>query len=287
MHYTSSDSASSPTAPRGIAFSDLDGTLFRSDHTLSPGDRRALEGLKSQGILRVIATGRSLHSFRQVIGADFPADYVIFSTGAGIASLDQFEIIKASTLNQEEIARTLGVLRAAKIDFMLHHPIPHNHAFAFEAHGGHNPDFTTRLDLHAAWAQPMHTAPAWTQATQFVAILPPEQDVRIIDEIRNELDDLSIIRATSPFDHRSTWMEIFPRHVSKGTAASWLCHQLGVSSNNCMSVGNDYNDLDILEHTAHSYVVANAPADLTARFATVTSNNENGVAQAIAMWLGS
>jgi hypothetical protein len=52
-----------------------------------------------------------------------------------------------------------------------------------------------------------------------------------------------------------------------------------------MAIGNDYNDLAILQHAAHSYVVANAPEELTRRFATVASNNDNGVAQAVSMWL--
>ena len=50
------------TAPyKGIFVSDLDGTLLRGGR-ISEQDIRALHGLKDQGILRVIATGRSLYS---------------------------------------------------------------------------------------------------------------------------------------------------------------------------------------------------------------------------------
>ena len=273
------------TSPAGILFSDLDGTLFRSDDTLSPKDRTALEGLGRQGIIRVIATGRSLHSFRAVAGADFPADYVIFSTGAGVASLHPFDILKTTRLKRPEILQTVRILREARIDFMLHRPIPDNHAFAFETHGSSNPDFQTRLSRYRAWAEPLDTLRDWAEATQFVAILPPWRDLKIMDEIKKELAHLSIIRATSPFDHRSTWMEIFPEQVSKGTTAAWLCERLGISPGKSMAVGNDYNDLEILELCADSYVVANAPEDLTRRFSTVASNNDNGVTQAITHWL--
>lgn len=271
----------------GIVFSDLDGTLFRSDHTLSPVDKKTLEDLGTQGIIRVMATGRSLHSFRQVADPDFPADYLIFSTGAGVASLKNFDILKASALKHREIARTVHILRDAQIDFMLHHSIPHNHTFAFESQGAPNPDFTTRLSMHSQWGLPLENLEQWMEASQFVAILPPWRDVGIIDEIRAELSDLSIIRATSPFDHQSTWMEIFPRHVSKGTTASWLCDLLGIQPQDSMSIGNDYNDLELLEHTAHSYVVANAPKDLKKRFSTVASNDHNGVSEAIDAWLNA
>jgi len=45
-------------------------------------------------------------------------------------------------------------------------------------------------------------------------------------------------------------------------------------------VGNDYNDLDLLEWAGKSYVVENAPTDLKARFPAVASNNHGGVAEA-------
>jgi Cof subfamily protein (haloacid dehalogenase superfamily) len=272
-------------AALGIFFSDLDGTLLRSDNTLSAPDRTALQDLARHGIVRVIATGRSLRSFCDVIEPDFPADYVIFSTGAGVARLDGCEIIKKSTLNREEIMRTVSILRQASMDFMLHQPIPHNHLFAFEANGSTNPDFETRVNLHKQWACPLKQLETWSEATQFVAILPPWRDTSVIDDIRRELARLSVIRATSPFDHQSTWMEIFPGRVSKGSAASWLGSRLGLPQEASMAIGNDYNDLAILQHAAHSYVVANAPEELTRRFATVASNNDNGVAQAVSMWL--
>ncbi|GAU07491.1 HAD-IIB family hydrolase [Desulfoplanes formicivorans] len=272
-------------AARGIFFSDLDGTLLRSDNTLSAADRAALEGLASRNIVRVIATGRSLRSFCDVIEPDFPADYVIFSTGAGVARMAEYEIIKKSVLNREAIMRTVRILRQAAIDFMLHRPIPENHFFAFETNSPTNPDFSTRVNLHKQWACPLRDVETWSEATQFVAILPPWRDASVIDDVRAELTDLSVIRATSPFDHQSTWMEIFPGQVSKGSSASWLGTRLGLTPDTTMAIGNDYNDLAILEHAAHSYVVANAPGELTRRFATVASNNDNGVAQAVARWL--
>jgi hypothetical protein len=50
-------------------------------------------------------------------------------------------------------------------------------------------------------------------------------------------------------------------------------------------LGNDYNDLDLLEWSAASFVVANAPDALRNRFAAVASNNKCGVAEAIDRWL--
>ena len=102
--------------------------------------------------------------------------------------------------------------------------------------------------------------------------------------MRKQLPDLSIIRATSPFDHASTWVEIFPAGVSKATTGRWLCEFLGVPLDKTMAIGNDYNDLDLLEMSPHPYVVANAPDELTGRFTTVADNDHDGVAMALGTW---
>jgi hydroxymethylpyrimidine pyrophosphatase-like HAD family hydrolase len=62
--------------------------------------------------------------------------------------------------------------------------------------------------------------------------------------------------------------------------------KLGASRHRALSVGNDFNDLDLLAWAQTRFVVANAPPELTQRFPVVSSNNDDGVAEAIALWLG-
>ena len=52
-----------------------------------------------------------------------------------------------------------------------------------------------------------------------------------------------------------------------------------------MAIGNDYNDMDLLEWTGSGYVVDNAPVELKDRFCPVASNNHGGVADAVERWL--
>ena len=276
--------SSSISATRGICFMDLDGTLLCSDHSLSTANRQALEDLGERNITRVLATGRSLHSCSKVLFPDFPADYVIFSTGAGVARMGDQKIIRHSALKGHEIHEGIRILRTAGIDFMLHHPIPDNHLFEFEHNGNPNPDFMTRLEAHKEWGTPLPPDASWETASQFVAILPPGLGLGPLEHVRKQLPDLSIIRATSPFDHASTWVEIFPAGVSKATTGRWLCEFLGVPLDKTMAIGNDYNDLDLLEMSPHPYVVANAPDELTGRFTTVADNDHDGVATALGTW---
>jgi len=70
--------------PRQIVITDLDGTLLPSKGAFHPTDVATLQALAQTPILRLIATGRSLYSAYKAIPLNFPIDYLIFSSGAGI-----------------------------------------------------------------------------------------------------------------------------------------------------------------------------------------------------------
>ena len=65
-----------------IVATDVDGTLFRSNRTVSETDLQTLNDLHDKGVCTVLATGRSIWSFSNLAGSEFPVDYLVFSCGA-------------------------------------------------------------------------------------------------------------------------------------------------------------------------------------------------------------
>jgi len=249
----------------GMIISDLDGTLLRCDQTVSASDLEALGAFGCQGIIRVLATGRSLYSLRKVIADDFPVDFVIFSTGAGVLDCHTREVIYARQLAPEEVHTTTRYLQSAGLDFMLHAPLPDNHYFWYYRNGRDNPDMERRLALYAEFARPLPENLATAlAASQFVCILADGDSV--VDMLRKTFPRLTVVRTSSPLDHRSVWIELLPDGVSKGHTARWLCERLGVPAAATIALGNDYNDLSLLEFAGRSYVVADAPFLLRERF---------------------
>lgn len=272
--------------PGGLFIMDLDGTLLRSDRTFADPDLKALKMLGDHNIVRAIATGRSLASFNTVIVADLPVDYLLFSTGAGVLQYPSGEIIRKIHLEPSEVSRACDVLNAFRLDFMVHRTIPDNHMFAYVRANDGNRDFERRIELYRQFAIPLGDAAGdFGPATQLLAVVPPGDAVPLIDKIRVAITDFNVIQTTSPLDAKSTWIEIFPATVSKSQTAAWLAKTLGIDSHSIVAVGNDYNDLDLLQWSASSYVVANAPADMKSRFACVASNNDGGVAEAANRWM--
>ncbi len=265
---------------------DLDGTLLRSDRTFAAPDLEALRKLGELNVVRAIATGRSLASFNTVAATDLPLDYVIFSTGAGVLRYQNSEVIRKVHLESREVSRACGVLNACRLDYMVHRTIPNNHMFAYLRSNEGNRDFERRIELYRQFAIPLEDAAGdFGPATQLLAVVPPGNARSALSKIRTEMTGFNVIQTTSPLDGKSTWIEIFPSEVSKSQTAAWLADTLGIDRQSIVSVGNDYNDLDLLEWTASSYVVNNAPAEIKRRFACVASNNNGGVAEAARCWM--
>jgi len=271
--------------PCGLFVCDFDGTLLRSDRSFSNTDLEALRQLDAFGIVRVIATGRSIYSLNTVSISELPVDFIIFSSGAGVTRHPGGQIIRKVSLEAREVSRAIAILRADDLDFMVHRPIPDNHVFGYFESTPANADFKRRIDLYSQFAFPLdEVSDGFGAATQLLAILPPAGSPQIIETIRKKLPDFNIIQTTSPLDGQSTWIEIFPATVSKGLTVAWLTAEFDIDPGQTLSIGNDYNDLDLLEWTASSFVVENAPDDLKERFPVVASHNEGGVAEAIQCW---
>jgi hypothetical protein len=196
------------------------------------------------------------------------------------------EIVREISLDPAATSRAAGTLLDANLDFMIHMPIPDSHRFGYHAAGGDNPDFAKRIELYHNFCWPIHDHPDTIgPATQLLAICPPPGDERLISGLRKELIDLTVIRTTSPLDGRSTWIEIFPGNVSKGQTASWLAGELGIGVERVLAVGNDFNDLDLLDWAGSAFVVENAPGALHDRYPVVASNDDCGLAEAVEKWL--
>ncbi len=273
---------------------DLDGTLLRDDKTIDQEDLAALDQLRQKKVVVAIATGRSLFSFYKalkVLGMELPGragrkpclpvDYVIFSTGAGILEASGNNLIYSRAIKPADIRQVTDCFDRREFDYMVHRAIPGTRFFLYKSHGKNNPDFQARLALYKDYASPLEgRAHPLEPATEVLAIIPHGITADVLEDIRTDLAGFSVIRATSPLDHRSAWIEVFHRDVSKSAATAWLAGQLGIGRENVVSVGNDYNDQDLLAWSGKGFVVENAPPGLRQAFTSVTSNNHQGVSRA-------
>ena len=120
---------------------DLDGTtLPRNWHQISEENRVALEEAGQQGVVRILATGRSVFSLNNTLPEGLPVDYMVFSSGAGIMHWDDKEILLTRELSAEETRDIATHLWKYDINFTIQQRIPDNHT-------GISPLFTKISDV--------------------------------------------------------------------------------------------------------------------------------------------
>ncbi len=263
-----------------MIITDLDGTLLTSQQKVSSTDYESLLRLERLGQIRVIATGRSPFSFSRVIPDNFPIDYLVFSSGAGIMDWRKKEIIQSFTLSDQTVYRIARLLIDEEVSFKILNPIPDNHLYAYHVNGELHPDFTRRMGLYSGYERILSVdEPNFGAASQFLIILP--DDPLEYERLKSLCHGVKVVRATSPIDHESIWMEIFHPEVSKGNACRSLCDRLGEPYSKTFAIGNDYNDLDLLNFASQSYVVSNAPAELKEQYTIAPSHNDSGFTRAL------
>ncbi len=280
---------------KGLFFTDLDGTLLNDRKRIDRGSLAALADLRRMGIPVVVATGRSNHSLAmlwQELGyggphSDLPVDHIIFSTGAGVMDFPGGNLLRSQSLTGGDVRHISGVLEGWGLDHMIHKAVPETRHFLYSYHGRDNPDFLRRLELYSQFATPVSSRALmdFGGATEVLCIADRQTGHGLAARIGQSLKQFSVIKATSPLDGRSIWIEIFAPTVSKSRAAMWLAARFGVAREEVCAVGNDYNDEDLLQWAGHGFVVANSPAAMQARFPTVASNNGGGVGEAVGRWL--
>ena len=100
-------------------------------------------------------------------------------------------------------------------------------------------------------------------------------------------DEFTVMR--TQYDHRDlSILDILTRDCSKGHALRRHAEKHAISREEIMAIGDNYNDLEMLEYAGVPVVMANADAGLKQRGFHVTgSNSENGVALAIEQLFGA
>jgi len=254
--------------------SDLDGTLTINKTEVGDINYSTLEKLKKENVLRIIATGRSYYSAKKILPPDFPIDYLIFSSGAGVIDWKAKKLIAQHNIGKEEVLMAVDILKEEYTDFMIHFPVPENHNFYFHQTNRSNPDFERRINLYQEFAEELNGKDL-KGAAQLLAVIHNETEEEF-ENIRRRIDFLNIIKTTSPLDDSTLWMELFPRNVSKSQTAQRLIDDLGISKRDVIAIGNDYNDEDLLEWAGKSYVVGNAPEVFKVKYSVCKPNYENG-----------
>lgn len=274
---------------------DLDGTTLNSSGQVPDANREAIRAAEDAGVLVTIATGRRFRD-AQPVGIDLALNSPLITHNGGLLKFaESEETVHCSLLTTET---SLEVVRVGK-------------AFGGDALVSTDPnglgtllydrisDDNIPLKKYLRWSESLHGVEIGRSGVAHVELLEDmlsqqevvhisfsgncasmrELETTLKDEFGNNITLLATIYPELDF----TLLDILPPDASKGHGVARLAELNGLTAENVMCIGDNFNDLEMLEYAGTAVVMGNADAKLreVPDFYTTLTNDESGVAAAI------
>jgi hypothetical protein len=249
-----------------LAAIDLDGTLLRSDGTISQRSRDAIRAVRDAGIVVVIVTARGPASVTDLARDAGIGGSAICSNGGLIVDLATGTILRERLLETETAVRLVHALRERLpgIVFAVEHE-----AFA------HEPGF-------AAWGW---EPPAGTRVANALELLEDPATKLILRHADHEVEVVAAVArdvvgdALTVVQSGGEAVEVTAVGVNKAAGLAEVAAEHGIDQADVIAFGDYPNDVPMLSWAGRGVAVANAHAEVLAVADEVTaSNNDDGVA---------
>lgn len=257
------------STPIRLVATDLDGTLLRSDGTVSPRTQRCLAELDRRGVTVVFVTARPLRWMDELWPLVGAHGLAIVSNGAIVYDVPTQQVV---TLRGIEVAPGLELadrIRAA---------VP-GASFGLECVSG--------IVVEPSYDEPTHI-PEGTPTGPLEQVWTEPAAKMLVRSAQLGPDDLrQLVLAAVGEDATATWsgdglIEISAAGVTKGTALAEACRERGIDRTEVVAFGDMPNDLAMLAFAGRSYAMANAdPTVLMAADAVTGTNDADGVAEVL------
>jgi Cof subfamily protein (haloacid dehalogenase superfamily) len=254
---------------------DLDGTLLRSDRTVSRRTRDAIAAVQTHGILVVIATARHPLTAKRFADEAGVTGLAICANGALVYDLARDEISRHQTLAIETALMIVERLRAGLPDlgFAVIRGMEFACEPAYAAIAGVEEHGRTLDEVHLAEVDVLLRSPVTKLIARHPRIAPVELFAALtalgIDGYESALSGAPFVDVTAP-------------GVSKAAALAGICADLGIAASEVVAFGDAPNDLPMLRWAGRPIAVANAYPEVLAEIAESTAaNDDDGVAIAL------
>lgn len=258
---------------------DLDDTLLRDDHTISPRTKKALMDAQEAGIKVVLASGRPTFAMTHIakeLELEKYGSFILSFNGAKITNCATEEILFSSTLTPEtvhelyEISKQEGVWIHTYVGDDIVTPASNKYT-----------DIEGEIT-----GMPIVEAANFVEAIQepVVKVLmvdDPEKLIALEGKLQPQLEgELNVVRSKPYF------LEFTESGVDKGTSLHHLIQKLGIKQEEVIAIGDSYNDQAMIEFAGLGVAMGNAPDDIKAIADHVTDTNmEDGVAKVVETYM--
>ncbi len=276
--------------PIRLLATDIDGTLLNPQFQISEGDLMAMRRAHAAGIEIVLVTGRR-HTFALPIAQQLGFDlWLISSNGAVTRSLSG-ETFHRDLMPAETCRKLCGAMQEFRGHTVLTFDKETKGAIVLERLDELGPSIRRWLEKNM----------------EYIEFVVPIEDALVSDPVQamfcgtmarmsEALQALegagmnaavTVLRTEYPARDLSM-IDVLNAGCSKGHALQrWAAHR-GYRREEVMAIGDNHNDVEMLEFAGHPVIMGNACEELRGRGWTVTRGNDAcGIAAAVDLVLGA
>ena len=253
-----------------LVATDLDGTLVRSDGTISPRTRAVLVAAEEQGVEVVFVTGRPLRWAEEVFS---------YVGGHGLAIVSNGAIVWDVAAAVPQLTRPIPPAVGLEACRLLRTAVPGT-AFAVETLAGIALEdaFQERHPVPDASrhgpVEEIYDAPVVKLLARHEELSPQE----FWDRAEEAIGHLVTITWSS----KSALLEISAAGVTKASTLELLCADRGIRAAEVVAFGDMPNDIPMLVWAGAAYAMADAhPTVLAAARHVAPANDDDGVARVL------
>ena len=257
-------------SPPRLVATDLDGTLVRSDNTVSAYTQEVLAELDRRDVPVVFVTGRPLRWAEDVFDHVGRHGLAVVSNGALV-----WDVVRREPV----LLRTIDPADALEVCERIREAVPGS-AFAVETLAGIalEPEFLERHPLPDG----SRRAPIAELLTEPALKLLARHEELGYQEFWDRAAEAVAERAVITWSSTSSLLEISAAGVTKATTLALVCAELGVPPEDVIAFGDMPNDLAMLEWAGTSYAMADAhPTVVQVAAHVAPGHDEDGVARVL------
>lgn len=250
---------------------DLDGTLLTPTKTLLPSSLQALARAREAGFTPLIVTGRhhvAIHPFYQALALDTPA---ICCNGTYLYDYQAKKVLEADPLPVDQALKLIDMLNEHKVHALMYV----DDAMVYETPTGH-----VLRTMNWAQSLPPEQRPVFTQVNSLAQNAREVNAVwkfALTDEDSAKLNAFALeVEQQLGLECERSWhdqIDIARQGNSKGKRlAQWVASQ-GLSMQDVVAFGDNFNDISMLQAAGVGVAMGNAADEVKAHANVVIGDN--------------
>lgn len=256
---------------------DIDGTLVDDHKRISLKTKEAIKKAKQKGVYIVLCTGRPVSGIQDYLNElelSSDDDYAITYNGAQGENIGQKKIVFANLLSQSDYQELLQISKQAHVRSQI--VTADSKLYTIDANISPYTvmdAFYTKMPLYYRSSEEL----TCTNAAKFMLVDEPA----VLDEAMKYFD-AELCQKYYTVRSEEWFFEFMHKKANKGQAVLELAHKLGIKDSQILALGDQNNDLTMIELAGLGVAMGNANETVKKAADAITSdNNHDGVAMAI------